>query len=162
MHIHKRKEIENYLLDASAIDRAIKRQVSERNKRTEKKVKYDGKAEDLLGQITSPMKHMVGAQFLAKRTQYEKSKQPGTDYATINQQLLEEFESIWKDWSKRRDIVPGKELLSQLNQRLQQECSVTITPAGIISAMQQDEVPDEISNLIGQLDQFRKETQALN
>ena len=39
VHIHKRKEIENYLLDASAIDRAIKRQINEHNKRTEKKVK---------------------------------------------------------------------------------------------------------------------------
>jgi len=161
VHIHKRKEIENYLLDASAIDRAITRQIYEHNKRTEKKATYDGQAADMLEQLTSPLKHMVVAQFLAKRTPYEKSKQPGTDYATINQELLEEFENIWKVWSKRRAIVPGKELLSQLNRRLQQECSVTITPTNIISAMQQDEVPDEISILIDQLDQFRKETLAL-
>lgn len=162
VHIHKRKEIENYLLDASAIDRAIKRQINEHNKRTDKKVKCDGQTAELLEQLTSPMKHMVSAQFLAKRTPYKKSKQPGTDYATINQQLLEEFENTWTDWSKRRTIAPGKELLSQLNRRLQQECSVTITPTAIISAMEQDEVPDEISNLLNQLDLFRKESHALN
>ena len=161
IHIHKRKEIENYLLDTSAIDRAIKRQIDDHNRRTEKKVKYDGQAVDLLEQITCPMKSRVGAQFLARRSPYEKSKQPGTDNATINQQLLEEFERIWENWSERRTIIPGKELLSQLNRRLQQECSVTVTPIAIISAMRQDEVPDEISSLIDQLDQFRKETQAL-
>lgn len=162
VHIHKRKEIENYLLDASAIDRAIKRQIIDHNKRTETKVEYNGQATDLLEQITSPMKNMVQAQFLAKRTPYDKSKQPGMDYVTINQSLLEEFENTWKDWPKRRAIIPGKDLLSKLNQRLQQECSVTITPTAIISAMQRDEVPDEISSLIDQLDQFRKEPHTLH
>ena len=76
VHIHKRKEIENYLLDASA-DRAIKRQIYEHNKRTENKVKCDGQAADLLEQITSPMKYIVGAQFLAKRTPYENPNSQG-------------------------------------------------------------------------------------
>jgi predicted ATP-dependent endonuclease of OLD family len=156
VHIHGWKEIENYLLDASAIDRAIKRQINEQNKRTDKKVKYEWQTAELLEELAAPMKNMVSAQFLAKRTPYEKSKQPGNDYATINQRLLEEFEQIWKDWPKRRTIIPGKELLSQLNRRLQKECSITITPTAIIGSMLQEEVPEEISRLIVELDNFRK------
>jgi len=156
VHIHKRKEIENYLLDPLAINRAIKRQVAEQNRRADKKVTYEADTRELLEQITDPMKNMVSGQFLAKRTPHEKGKQPGADYATINQQLLEEFENAWKDWAKRRTLVPGKELLSSLNKRLQQDCSVTITPIGIINAMQQEEVPEEICSLIDELDSFRK------
>lgn len=156
VHIHKRKEIENYLLEASAIDKAIQQQIIEQNKRTDRKVKYEGTAAELLEELTAPMKYMVSAQFLAKRTPYEKSKLPGADYATINQQLLEEFESTWKEWPQRRFIIPGKEVLSLLNRRLQQECSITITPTAIINAMRKEEVPEEISGLIDALEHFRK------
>jgi AAA15 family ATPase/GTPase len=156
VHIHKRKEIENYLLEPLAIDRAISRQIAEHNKRTDKKVANTKQVDTLLDQLTSKMKQMVSAQFLAKRSPFEKAKKPGADYATINQKLLEEFEDTWNDWSGRKCLVPGKELLSQLNKQLQEECSITITPISIISAMLPNEVPDEIACLLNELDRFRR------
>jgi putative AbiEii toxin of type IV toxin-antitoxin system len=157
VHIHRRKELENYLLDPVAIDRAIRRQVDEHNKRSDDKVKFNEQASTLLEALSDSMKNRVSAQFLAKRTPHEKANQPALDYATINQRLLDEFEGIWNSWPTRRTLVPGKELLSQMNLYLQERCSIAITPTGIISAMQPEEVADEIRNLIDELDKFRRE-----
>ncbi len=53
-------------------------------------------------------------------------------------------------------VVPGKELLSQLNRQLQEDCSVTITPIAIVNAMNPDEVPDDIASLLTKVEAFRK------
>jgi hypothetical protein len=44
-----------------------------------------------------------------------------------------------------------------VNRYLQERCSITISPTAIISAMRPEEVPDEIQNLIVELDKFRRE-----
>jgi AAA15 family ATPase/GTPase len=154
-HIHRRKELENYLLEPSAIDLAIQKHINEYNKRTEEKIKYEGSAKDLLEELSSSLKHMVSAQFLAKRTSYEKSKCPELDYATINQRLLEEFETLWSHWDTRKAVVPGKDLLSQLNKHLQAKYHITITPTAIVNSMTVHDVPDEMCELIEALEGFR-------
>ena len=104
------------------------------------------------------MKHKVSAQFQAKRTGFEKAKAPGLDSATITQRLLDEFEEIWGNWEQRRNVLPGKEFLGTLNQYLQENYKITLTPASIISAMQVSEVPEEMHELIERLDKFRIQT----
>ena len=41
LHIHSRKEIENFLLHPHAIERAIMRRINDRNKRSESKSAFD-------------------------------------------------------------------------------------------------------------------------
>lgn len=53
-------------------------------------------------------------------------------------------------------MVPGKEVLSQLNQYFQEQFKVSLSANFIINEMRLDEVPPEISELIAQLDEFRK------
>ena len=45
-HIHSRKETENYLLEPAVIDRALKRRITEHNKRTDDAIDYAEKAEE--------------------------------------------------------------------------------------------------------------------
>jgi len=156
-HIHGRKELENYLLEANAINRAILRQVEEHNKRSEKKAHYDDSALRLLEELSESMRHKVSAQFLAKRTPYEKAKHPEQDYATINERLIEEFEKRWNRWDSRKTLVPGKELLAELNKYLQAKYQITLTPAAIVNNMSESDIPDDIRELINELDRFRNE-----
>ena len=157
-HIHRRKELENYLLESDAAGRALERQLQEHNKRSEDKVQCNEKAQAIFEAVSTPMKHRVYAQFIARRTAYEKSINPGLDGATITQALLDEFEERWATWDMRRDLVPGKEFLSQVNQYLQEHYRITLTPAAIIAAMLPHEVPDDIRRLIDQLERFRKQS----
>jgi energy-coupling factor transporter ATP-binding protein EcfA2 len=157
-HIHQRKELENYLLETPAIERALTSQISDHNKRTGDTIRCDEVVHDRLQALSEPMKHKVSAQFQARRTSFERAKTPGLDPATITQRLLDEFEEIWSDWEQRRNVLPGKEFLSTLNRYLQEHYKVTLTPAAIIGAMQADEVSDEMRELIEGLDKFRVQT----
>lgn len=154
-HIHERKELENYLLEAPAVERALKRQIQEHNKRSDNKVEYREEVQPMLKALSEPMKHRVSAQFLAKRSSFEKAKNPAQDQATITQRLLEAFEALWADWNKRRNVIPGKEFLSEVNRHLQDHYRVTLTPTAIIAAMHVDEVPQEIQMLVQRLEEFR-------
>jgi hypothetical protein len=156
VHIHARKEIENYLLDPSAIERALLQRIAEQNKRTDENVQCDESIEVLFDQLTDSLKSRTRSQFLSKRAAFEKTKSPGLDQATITEKLLDEFDELWRELSKRLEIVPGKELLSQLNQYFQATYKVTLTALGIISAMRQDEVPEEIVTLMEGLGNFRR------
>ena len=155
VHVHERKELENYLLEPPAIERALHRQISEHNKRSEQEVLCDEDVQQMLVSLSEPLKHKVSAQFQAKRSVFEKSKSPSLDPATITQRLLDEFEAIWSEWAQRRNVIPGKELLSILNQYLQDKYKVTLSGTAIVASMQPDEVPSEIRSLIDHLEEFR-------
>lgn len=154
-HIHERKELENYLLEAPAVERALKRQIQEHNKRSDDKAEYREEVQPMLKALSEPMKHRVSAQFLAKRSSFEKAKNPAQDQATITQRLLEAFEALWADWNERRNVIPGKEFLSEVNRHLQDHYRVTLTPTAIIAGMHVDEVPQEIQMLVQRLEEFR-------
>lgn len=157
-HIHPRKELENYLLETTPVDRAISRQIDEHNRRGEEKLVYEEDTEALLIALSDSMKQRVSAQFLAKRTSYEKAKHPDHDYATINERLLTEFEVQWDSWKSRKQIVPGKELLAELNKHLQSRYHIAVTPLGIVHCMEVGDIPKDISELIDSIDQFRTVT----
>lgn len=154
-HIHQRKEIENYVLDPSVIDRALAKRISEYNVRADSDIKCIEKAEDILMKLTDGLRNKISGQFLSKRMEHARSKQPGLDNATINQRLLEEFDDVWGSLSSRIKVVPGKEILSQLNNYLQGKYIVTLSPGAIIAEMKPEEVSSEICQLIEKLDKFR-------
>jgi energy-coupling factor transporter ATP-binding protein EcfA2 len=158
VRIHSRKELENYLLEPGPIDRAIHKQIDEHNRRSDEKVHYVETADALLSSLSDSMKQRVGAQFLAKRTQFEKAKHPAHDYATINERLLNEFETQWASWDSRKLIVPGKELLAELNKHLQSRYHVSVTSLGIATCMEPSDISDEIQELIEAIDRFGHQT----
>jgi len=87
-HIHQRKELENYLLETPAIERALMNRISDYNKRTGDTIRYDEDIHHRLQILSEPMKQKVSAQFQAKRTSFERAKTPGLDPATITQRPM--------------------------------------------------------------------------
>jgi predicted ATP-dependent endonuclease of OLD family len=156
--IHCRKEIENYLLSDSALQRAIEKQIKEYNKRTNSEITFNVDMTAILDEITEKLKNKVRGQFMSHGYKYLKSKNPAWDTATINQKLLEDFDTIWANPNGRLSIVPGKEVLSQINNYLQENYKVTLTPNMIISSMTISEIPEEIVSLIESLEDFSKLT----
>jgi hypothetical protein len=152
--IHKRKEIENFLLLPTAIDRAAARKVADRARRTGTGMKYRSDTAKLLNDFAGSKKSYVIAQYLADRRRFERTNAPTTHEATINEAALEEFDARWKDVNSRLDIIPGKEAMSAINEHLQSQYGVTVTPTAIIDAMQVDEIPAEMKQLLHNVAQF--------
>jgi energy-coupling factor transporter ATP-binding protein EcfA2 len=156
-HIHDRKEIENYLLIPTAIDRAIRKRLSERVHRTGSVAKFDEDVIGILDELSNTLKNRVNAQFMSRRGVYIKATHSELDGASINKIMLDDFDRLWTDLESRLKIIPGKELLSALNDYLQSKYSITLTQTSIIRAMTNNEIPDEITCLLNKLESFRKQ-----
>jgi hypothetical protein len=157
-HIHRRKEIENYLLEPAPLIRAIEAKIADQNARTGKNLEFTEDIQEILRKITDPMKHNVAAQNQTKRVEYAKRTIPRLDPATITASVMEEFDELWCDLSKRLEIVPGKKILASLNEYFQIQYGVSITYKQIINRFRIEDIPDEIKNLINKIDQFREES----
>jgi AAA15 family ATPase/GTPase len=155
-HIHSCKEIENFLLIPAAIKKATEDRINETNLRTGKSILFDGNVEDILKEISNTYKHKTLAQLQSHRYKYEKSISPKIDESIITEKILEEFDLIWESLEKRLKILPGKEFISSLNIRLQENYKVTITVNNIINALTKNNVPDELKALVELIDNFRK------
>jgi len=154
VRIHKCKEMENFLLVPEAIDRCAARRVADRARRGGKDLIYTPCVRALLDEFAQERKNYVTSQCLAYRRRFQRSVSPKTDEAAANEMALTEFETRWNDDSLRLAMVPGKEAISKLNERLQNRYGITVTPTGIVDAMAEDEVPSEIRSLVGSLDSF--------
>ncbi len=104
--------------------------------------------------ITDEIKSCVFGQFLAHGLKAKLELKNGIDPATANAHLYAEFESKWSSLSGRLTIVPGKQVLSMLNSKLQESHQITLTTTSIITGMTKDEVTADMQSLIGRLAQW--------
>ena len=154
-HIHSCKEIENFLLIPKAIKKAIEDRLNESNKRTGKSQKFIEDINEFLENVSNDFKHKTQSQLQAHRLKYEKSANPRNDESSIIENLLKEFEQQWIDLNQRLKIIPGKDFLSVLNSKLQENYKVTITASNIINSLRKDEVPEELLLLVEEIEKFR-------
>jgi hypothetical protein len=52
------------------------------------------------------------------------------------------------------EVIPGKEAMSAVNQYLQNQYGVSVTPTAIIDAMRDDEIPSDMKQLIHDISKF--------
>jgi hypothetical protein len=152
--IHKRKEIENFLLVPTAIDRAATRRLEDQNRRTGNQVEYSSDAKTLLESFCSERKAFVMAQYLASRRHFERANSPTVHESVIAEAALREFEASWSDTTSRLQMIPGKDALSAINNHLQNRYGINITVTAIIDNMTRDEIPEEMRLLVEGLNDF--------
>ena len=154
-HIHNRKELENYVLVPNAVLAAIRARLEEQQSRTGRSLQFTEDIHELLSKITESMRPRVSAQYLVRRSSYEKAKNPGVDMATINESLIRQFESEWQALERRLCIAPGKEILATLNSELQARYGISVSALTIANCMEADDIPDDMKQLIQSLETFR-------
>ena len=152
-HIHTRKEIENYLLNIDVLERVIKKQIKSKNERSELSIVQTTNIAEYLEVLSHNLKISAQSQYIAKRLDYNKNKH--LDSSTISQKAIEEFESIWTDLNTRMHIVPGKNVLRSLRDKVQSDYGVNLTDVQIIDNFTTDEIPEDLKQLIVNLDNFR-------
>jgi len=65
------------------------------------------------------------------------------------------FEGRWANLDTRIALVPGKDVLRLLRQRVQELVGVTLTEARIIDAMSKEDIPSDMQQLLQALEKFR-------
>ncbi len=156
VHIHDRKELENFLLIPSAIERSIRARIQVKRERGGIVREFDWDITDKLTEITEEMKSDVFGQYNANGVKEYREANPGVDVATISANVHRELERRWSNFEERLKVVPGKRLLTDLNTRLQDEFGVTVTTSAIVSAMHVGEIPGEMTELMAGLAEFAR------
>jgi energy-coupling factor transporter ATP-binding protein EcfA2 len=153
VHIHDRKEIENYLLDSEALERAAARAAADRIRRGALGLTEQVDIVDLFERATEPYREEWRGQYQARRAEYlGRSRR---DLATLNTETSRWFEARWRNMSDRVAVVHGKKTLSLINSSLQDSLGVTLTPGRIVEAMSVERLPSTLVSLIDKLDSFR-------
>ena len=117
--IHCCKEVENFLLVPSAMDRAATRRLADHARRSGSEGSYDGNAAKFLDEFANEKKSSVAARYVAERIRFERVNAPSVSPTTVTEHALNDLEDHWKDSRLRRQVIPGKEALSRFNQFLQ-------------------------------------------
>lgn len=152
-HIHRRKEIENYLLVIPVIERVFLKQVELRNRRSDDKVAINKNVREYLDEITNGLKVETQAQYIAKRISHHQGK--GVDTGTISRHAIEKFEEIWGDLDYRMEVIPGKTTIRMLRSRVQEDYKINLTDVQIIDEFKREEIPADLMELILSLEKFR-------
>jgi hypothetical protein len=156
VHIHNRKELENYLLDPSVIIRAIDARLTEKARRSGETKKPIPAIVGLLDEITNELRHDVFAQLQAKESEYIRRKSPHLDQATITADISKKFDQRWNKVDERLTLVPGKDVLSQINARLEKLVGISVSDVLIAQQLLVAEIHPDIKNLIELIAAFAK------
>jgi len=150
------KEIENFLLVPSAIDRALKRKVEDQARRTGSEIEYDMNSAKILDEFSTSKKRYVTSQILAETRSFFRRRSPSLAESSVAEMALDAVEDAWQTFDSRLQIIPGKEAIAKINDRAQENYGVSITPTAIIDAMLVEEIPAGMKKLVGMLVIFSK------
>jgi hypothetical protein len=155
VHIHKRKELENYLLVPAAIQRSVTRRIADNVARGGKAPAELPDIAALLDKLMEQMKSEVIGQFIARRVRNAKPVVRSSIPQLSMRKPLRSSRRCGEPVNKGSRWFPGKKLVATLNAALQDAVDVNVTSASIIEEMTREEVPCEIVDLIDALDSFR-------
>lgn len=154
VHIHHRKEMENYLLNATVITRAVEAKLAERARRSGEPKKDSPDISEFVDLATKAVRHDVFAQLQARETEFIRRKSPHIDQATITADISKRFEQRWAVDAERLALVPGKDVLARINTSLQNAVGISVSDAQIAAQFRANEVHLDIRILVEELSNF--------
>lgn len=151
--IHRRKELENFLLVPAAIDRAMESALRKKDSGAGGSGSLRPAAE-MLDELAEGYRTEILPKYLECRRHFFKRDSRGLADAAIDTPAIEEFEKEWGSLSGKLRLVPGKDILSKLNQRLQQEHGFSITTHQIVRAFSVEDIDSELMQLLTGIKRF--------
>jgi predicted ATP-dependent endonuclease of OLD family len=131
-HVWARKELESYLLSPAVIARV--------SGATEEQIV------DWLREVASGMGNDVFSRMLDDRIRAEKSAQ--NHAVSITTAFKDEFDVLWADEEFRLSVCPPKQVLSALNDRLQDRGFRAMSTVALARAHRKNEIPEEVATLL--------------
>lgn len=156
VHFHQRKEIENYLLIPSVLERALYKAVRERANRNNQSLPDIEPIEKLLDEASSKFKTENFSQYATRGNAFFKRIRSDKYEATILQETTIRFEEKWSNINSRMEIARGKDVLDQLRTIVQNKYHVNLTDFTIVDSFQKSEIPEDMIKLLEGLENFRK------
>lgn len=151
--IHECKEIENFLLVSTAIERAASRKGKDRARRAGGLEKDIPSISSAINDFCNSVRFNVQSQLLDFRRRYERDRKSGMHDAVLMEEELKLFEVNWSSERQRLAEISGKDALNAVNGVLQ-PLNLAVTNHSIIEAMSTDEVAPAMKSLVVLLSKF--------
>jgi hypothetical protein len=155
--VHDRKELENFLLQPTAVERAIRKRLQDRTAANLPAIEFREDVSTLLMELADGLKNQVQARLVSARNSFERTVRSTLDQVTISEAAMNEFDQKWEAKEERMKMVPGKELFSALNEFLQAKYKIALSPLVVVENFSRSEVCPQLATLLHKLDQLRKE-----
>ena len=149
IHIHQRKEIENYLLVPQVLSRLITRLVSEKGSTSA----TESDVFKLLDILTAEIKTECQGQFVSRHCKFHRNS--GRDQSTLTSDALTRFDRRWGELDTRMSLVPGKKILKSLREQCKTLWGTTLTDVRLVDAVQKEYIPKDLVELLEALDKYR-------
>lgn len=138
LHIWRRKEIENYLLQPKAIRRVLSARVKNGEAPTAEELRQK------ILDICDSERHAIEDAFASAIMRKDRS----LDVITANKSARNQVEEIWHSEDARLAMASGKRLLSELSKWTQENFGAAFGPPAIARQMTQSEIPGELTAVI--------------
>ena len=146
VHVWSKKEVENYLLVPDVLRRCLKSEIARR--RLSAECPSVRGVETKLMELADQYKEDVRSQMLSHVLR--ERRPTGEDPSTTIRSFNARFDLRWGT-RNRFDLVPGKELLSDLNTWLQESFVFSTTPVRIAGHFQSSEVDPEVVSVLDEI-----------
>jgi energy-coupling factor transporter ATP-binding protein EcfA2 len=148
----RRKEMENYLLIDSVIQRAISARL--KSKKSDVMEPTRQQVLDWLLEAAEGLKTRVLSQRAAHVLQYAKESGSKLAQSTLLEKAMTALEGEWRTPANRLRFASGKEILARFNDLLQERLKISLTEAMIVDNLGRSDVDPELLAILGELDAF--------
>lgn len=146
------KEIENHILVENAFIKAIKKRLLQRGGDVERI--SEGKFRSFVLEISADMEESVRANRAKHYTDYFEKREPSVDRSSILFRHGKLFSGSWKKYEEMIFMIPGKETISRINEKMQSEFQVSVTESMIIDAINADDIDVDFLRMLRRLECF--------
>jgi hypothetical protein len=147
VHVWRKKEIENYLINFQALYRIFLNRYNEKFDELPN-LSFDNFLIILLAHIDE-LKGDANTQLLSHLIKNQQNT--STDLSNIIRDFSNQFEKSWKDIEFRKNIISGKDFFRLFNRWLSEEYHMSLSIHLIINQISNDEIDSEI---ISTIDEF--------
>jgi AAA15 family ATPase/GTPase len=148
-HILARKELENYLLVPQAVAAAVADRLVDRGTSN---VPIE-QLQQLIRELSDELKSDVLAQSISNRMRYFANR-TSRDPATVAGEAIAILDNDWATLERRMTVVPGKQFLTLLNGRLQQNLGICITAPQIIRHLSREMIANDLRDILSDVNEF--------
>ncbi|KAF0117061.1 MAG: hypothetical protein FD163_1400 [Hyphomonadaceae bacterium] len=145
----KKKEIENYLISDVFITR-----IANLKRHGELPPIERDCVGDLISEACEEMKDDTDSQLISNYLRHHKRINSKSDDSNLIKAANKIINAAWKSLDGKTKISSGKELLGKVLHLLKSKFGVSLTPSSLATAIRADEIPDELRDILVQLDDF--------
>ena len=144
IHVWRLHEIENYLLKPSVIAKVINR------KNTTSQIS-ESYIKNLILESSKELRQDVEDDLSQILVHQSRQKRGTLDISAANKQAREIIASKWDNWNSLLAIIPGKEVLGKVKQKIQFSHNTSFSDLELASEFTTDEIDGEIKEVLSEI-----------